>query len=156
MNYIPVNRGSMEYIDNRNKLIEQVKANLTVFETEVKELERLWLIHDKNRTADPAMFVIGVSLWRTRRQSLQDQLRVYWSAEESKGHEWVSFCEKQEDTWIIEPDSAISTGVIQTDRATSTAQLIFQTNYDALVKRCEEVDLLQVEWGSWIFCRSLF
>lgn len=140
MNYVPTERGPREYIENRNSLIDKVQANLTVFETEVTELERLWVIHDKHRTTDPATFEIGVSIWRPRRQSLQDRLRTYWSAEDSLGHQWVTLYEKEKEKGKAKPDRAIS-----------TALLAFQTQYDSLIARCEEVgflDFLQVAFLS--------
>lgn len=128
MNYNPIDRGSTEYTEKREALTEKVQANLSVFETDVTELERLWLIHDKNRTADPTMFEIGVSLWRTRRQSLLDRLHTYWSAEDSIGHEWVSYYKEQKEKRKSQPDRAISIAV-----------LVFKKRHGALVKRCEEL-----------------
>lgn len=118
---------------HRHTLIADVHTNLTLFETELTELERLWLIHDKNRMADPTMFEIGVSLWRPRRKSLQDKLGAYWSAEKSSGHAWRTYSEEKP---ISHPDCVIG-----------TANLMLRAQYDRLVMRCEELgflDYLQV------------
>lgn len=118
------------HVVHRDALIADVHTNLTLFETELTELERLWLIHDKNRTP---MFEIGVSLWRPRRQSLQDKLAAYWSADKSSGRAWMTCSEGKE---ILHPDCVVG-----------TANLMLRAQYDALVARCEVLgflDYLQV------------
>lgn len=117
----------------RLALIADVNKNLDGFETEVTELERLWLIHDKNRTSDPATFEIGVSLWRPRRQSLQDRLGVYWSAEDSRGYAWRIYSEEKP--------------VMHTDSVVGTTNIIFRAQHHDVVERCETLgflDFLQV------------
>lgn len=120
-------------IVQRLALIADVNTHLNRFETDVTELERLWLIHDKHRTTDPIMFEISVSLWRTRKQSLQDRLGVYWSAEDSRGHAWLTYSQEKE---ILDPDSLVG-----------TTNITFRAKYNDLVERCEKLgflDFLQV------------
>lgn len=129
-------RGSFKHNRHRDALIVDVNASLSAFGTEVTDLARLWIIHDTNRTADPATFEIALSLWRPRRESLKGRLDAYWSAEDSKCRSWVIYYQEQ-----CENQGRF------TDRAMATANVMFQAKHEALVKRCKELgflDFLQV------------
>lgn len=128
MSYTPTYRSSLNDLNYRDDLIGRVQANLTAFETDITELERLWEIHAGYKTADPAMFEISVSLWKSRRKRLAVRLGEYWSAEHSTGRQWVTFTMEQETKRDFQPD-----------RAVRTAFLLFRNQFDELVKRCEEV-----------------
>lgn len=128
-----ISHGSTSRVLTSEELAAEVHANLTAFETEVTELERLWIILDRNRTEDPATFEIDISLWRPRRQALKDRLTEYWSAEKSTGYQWRIY------SWGHQ--------LAGPDRAVGAANLAFRTTYDALVKRIDQLgflDFLQV------------
>lgn len=112
----------------RDRLIAAVHTALNDFETEMSELERLWLIHDYNRTADPPMFAIIVSLLRPRRQALQDKLNSYWLAEASTGRAWLVYFEERQ---ISQPDSALG-----------NTNFMLREMYDGLVVRCQKLGFL--------------
>lgn len=118
-------RGSLRHNLERDVLIRDVNTSLSVFETELTELERLWLMYDQTRTADPATFERDVSVWRPRQQALKEKLDTYWSSEHSKGHDWAIFYHEQ----------CVS-------RTMTTANVMFEATHERLVNRCEQLGFL--------------
>lgn len=133
LSHTSISHGSTSGVLTSEELAAEVHANLAVFETEVTELERLWIALDRYRTEDPATFEIEISQWRPRRQALKDQLTEYWSAEKSTGYQWRIY------SWGHQLSGP--------DRAIGAANLTFRTTYDELVKRTDHLgflDFLQV------------
>lgn len=112
----------------REELVAKVHAKLTAFETEITEIERLWIIHDTNRTANPAEFEIGIALWRARGQSLKDRLTEFWTAEDSIGYEWRTYSREQQ---LPGPDHAI-------EKEART----LRTVYNDLLRRIKDIGFL--------------
>lgn len=110
------------------ELVAKVHAKLTAFETETTEIERLWIIHDKNRTANPAAFEIGIALWRTRGQALKDRITEFWTVEESIGYEWRTYSRQQQ---LHGPDHAI-------EQENRTLRAV----YNELLRRIKDIGFL--------------